>query len=566
MLNTLPAFLLLPPLIAVPLHAQAIKGADRTKWRSLGSGAPLQVRRTKEQDTAARIAEALRGRGLSVSAEEAEAIRARAQAAMDEAHAQGAGGDITDPQVIERIAILAAELAVRLSEKFPAWRLDPPTRARRTFWESHFEDTIDLGNNRRFVDMLDGLGFSPLDPRTSEGVGAWVRKQGRDPHSARRAFSVCRKGASVDAPLTAPAEKIIIHGHHVGVAKEKTLAARLRELGLYDRARDRKVLVSNQFVLLPVPGDHVFRLDQRSDPRHPLTDGTRLGPVAPRLKTSEPSHATFNLSTSPLGPASYVIADSDGCGGEAVVVGDLESLLFADSNGQRAPFAARSGAQVHDEVQLGQSQRPWGEDIAARRFCVIQVPLRAGAKDLVPGSVGAPPNVAQRAPWTAPVITFPPSLAPRPHPLPSPMPMPRPRTLPAPITEKRTSPDERSRQRIAEQEVQETQQGWPSRAQFFAESLPADTPVGAPIAGKAEPAPTPWPVPEPGALRLIIAPGEAEGAYSPGTGFKGNRAPEHIRATFVYVLAVPQGTLQEHGIAAMANLIAALDSGTAWNQ
>jgi hypothetical protein len=304
---------------------------------------------------------------------------------------------------------------------------------------------------------------------------------------------------------------------------------------------DKNVMVSMQFAVVPVPGGRAAW--SKPDPAASLADGAPGGPPRPAAADA-PSRVAFNLSVSPAGSAAYVIADTAGGGGEAVVAGGSHSLLFADVDGQRAPFAAgeRQGPGGPEAAR-----RLGGVDIDAQRLCVVQVPLRAGAKGLAPGGMGAPPEAPDPADpdpgpaptTTYPATTYPPGRAPRPLPRPAPVPRPKPKPAAVPGPGKALPPPGVDYHPVR-----------PNRPAMAAELSAAEGPEGGAegSAGSARPG-----LVRPG--RVAFGHGEPEGPYSPGGGFRGSRAPEPVRVTFVYFVT-PRGQVLEPDMERMAEALA----------
>src|SRR5262249_60196573 len=111
------------------------------------------------------------------------------------------------------------------------------------------------------------------------------------------ALSVRRDSNFRDKVLLVPASQIKIHQRIGDKTVEKTLPARLAELGLASRTRDKNVIVSNQFAIVPVPAHDMH--------------GAWPKPVPPR--------AAFTFSIFPYGSTNFVITD--------VIQGDHEASL-----------------------------------------------------------------------------------------------------------------------------------------------------------------------------------------------------------------------------------------------
>ena len=130
-----------------------------------------------------------------------------------------------------------------------------------------FPNTASSIEARFYLGLVQQKGFHPVkisweDIGRYEGsvwgdrisdVGIWVREDERDPKTARLALSVRRDGNFRDKVLVVPASAIKVHRRVRGRTVETTLPERLAELGLASASRDRNVIVSNQFAIVPVP-------------------------------------------------------------------------------------------------------------------------------------------------------------------------------------------------------------------------------------------------------------------------------------------------------------------------
>jgi hypothetical protein len=150
---------------------------------------------------------------------------------------------------------------------------------------------------------------------------------------------------------------------------EKTLAVRLGELGLDSAARDRNVIVSNQFAIVPVPGRGM---------RGASPDGV-------------PPRAAFTFSIFPYGSTNFVITDVIEGSHEAVVGPGQHQLLFANVKGQRAPFTASRAEDRQDLLELERRLKAQGMDVDVQRYYLIQVPLRRDVTGIRLSNMGTPP-------------------------------------------------------------------------------------------------------------------------------------------------------------------------------
>lgn len=171
----------------------------------------------------------------------------------------------------EVIESVAAEQTYCQAQTYPPIRpIDPirPYHPRPDLdWKTYFKKTVSLNNDSHFLSLLQDKAYSPVHiswedigryensvwgDRISD-VGIWVRKDEKDPSSAELALSVRRDNNFSDKVLVVPADKIKIHQKIGTKTIEKTLPQRLKELGLSSALRDKNVIVSNQFSIVPVP-------------------------------------------------------------------------------------------------------------------------------------------------------------------------------------------------------------------------------------------------------------------------------------------------------------------------
>jgi hypothetical protein len=197
-----------------------------------------------------------------------------------------------------------------------------------------------------------------------------VRQDEGDPASARLALSVRRDSNFRDRVLVVPASAIKVHRTVRGRTIERTLPERLAELGLASAGRDRNVIVSNQFAIVPVPARHM---------RGAWPEGV-------------PPRAAFTFSIFPYGSTNFVITDVIEGSHEAIVGPGQHQLLFADVGGQRAPFTASRAEDRQDLLELEHELRAQGMDVDVQRYYLIQVPLRRDAAGVRPSNMGTPPR------------------------------------------------------------------------------------------------------------------------------------------------------------------------------
>ena len=249
-------------------------------------------------------------------------------------------------------------------------------------WEAYFDETTGLWDRPDFMELMDRNRFHPVkiswedigrDENSAWGdrisdVGIWVRRDEADPASARLALSVRRDSNFRDKVLMVPADRIKIHTKVRGTVVERTLPQRLQELGLASRNRDRNVIVSNQFAIVPVPSR-----DMR---------GGREG-VPPR--------AAFTFSIYPYGSTNVVITDVIEGSHEAVVGPGGHQLLFANVDGRKAPFTASRAEDRQDLLQMERDLKAKGMDVDVQRYYLIQIPLRRDVPGIRLSSMGTPP-------------------------------------------------------------------------------------------------------------------------------------------------------------------------------
>jgi hypothetical protein len=329
--------------------------------------------------------------GIRLSVSEASAVRGDVALALREARAHGIGNskvDFTAVEIASRLGLdtspgsntvrnVVAALRLLLDRAPADCRPAPPPE-----WSRYFDRSLDLWHDRAFLDLVGEKGFSPVkisweDIGRHEGsvwgdrisdVGIWVREDERDPRTARLALTVRRDGNFRDKVLVVPASAIKVHRRVRGRTVETTLPRRLAELGLASRSRDRHVVVSNQFAIVPVPARGM---------RGAWPEG-----VAPR--------AAFTFSIFPYGSTNYVITDVIEGSHEAVVGPGQHQLLFADVGGKKAPFTASRAEDRPDLLKLERELRAQGMDVDVQRYYLIQVPLRRDA-GVGLSNMGTPP-------------------------------------------------------------------------------------------------------------------------------------------------------------------------------
>jgi hypothetical protein len=362
--------------------------------------------------TDAEVMRAFAAQGIRLTPGEAAAIRDEVRLALAEACAHGIGDSKVDFAAVEIANRLGLDTQPGSSSVHDVvgairWLLDhsrggggePWRRPLATpDWRRYYEHTLGLCNDAGFMSLVAQKGFHPVKiswedigryagsvwgDRISD-VGIWVREEEADPGSARLALSVRRDGNFRDKVLVVPASAIRLHQRLDGRTVERTLPERLAELGLRSASRDRHVIVSNQFAIVPVPA---------RDMRGAWPEG-----VSPR--------AAFTFSIFPYGSTNLVITDVIEGSHEAVVGPGQHQLLFANVDGRKAPFTASRAEERPDLLRLERELRARGMDVDVQRYYLVQVPLRRDATGVQLSNMGAPP-------WRRPFAFVAPAAAPQ---------------------------------------------------------------------------------------------------------------------------------------------------------
>jgi len=350
----------------------------------------------------AEILAAFGKQGMRLNPAEAQGIRENVRLALQEARLHGIGNSKVDFAAVEIASELGLDTspgsntvenvvaAIRyLLEHGPGAvtpkvtpPLPPPPPPNLGF-ERYFDETVNLWNDGGFMSLVGQKQFHPVkisweDIGRTQGsvwgdrisdVGIWVRKREGDGGSARLALSVRRDGNFRDKVLVVPAAQIKVHQRIRDRTVEKTLPQRLAELGLASGARDKNVIVSNQFAIVPVPA--------RS--------------MAGAWPRGAPPRAAFTFSIFPYGSTNFVITDVIEGSHEAIVGPGSHQLLFANVEGERAPFTASRAEDRPDLLKLERELRAQGMDVDVQRYYLIQVPLRRDARGLQLSNMGTPP-------------------------------------------------------------------------------------------------------------------------------------------------------------------------------
>ena len=345
------------------------------------------------------IVQAFAKQGIRINLAEAAGIRSNVLRAVEEARQHGLGNSKVDFAAVEIAHDLGLDTGAGsntvknivaavgfLAGDTPRTRtIVPPPPKPDLEWNRYFDETTNLWHQPDFMSLLRDRGFHPVkisweDIGRHQGsvwgdrisdVGIWVRKDERQPESARLALSVRRDGNFRDKVLVVPAEKIKIHQRHRGRTIEKTLPERLRELGLTSAGRDRNVIVSNQFAVVPVPSRQM------------------RGAWAPGV----PPRSAFNFSIFPYGSTNFVITDVIEGSSDAIVGPGTHQMLYADIDGRKAPFTASRAEDRQDLLRLERELKAQGMDVDVQRYYLIQIPLKRGARGIQTSGMGTPPMV-----------------------------------------------------------------------------------------------------------------------------------------------------------------------------
>ncbi len=350
------------------------------------------VAQAPAEPTTAQIAEAFGKQGIRLSAAEAARIRPNVLRALSDARAGGIGNSKVGFAAVEIASDLgldttAGSNAVRNVQAAIGYLVRPgstmPPPGGPLGWEDYFRRTTNLVQQPDFMQIVSEQKFFPVKiswedigryqnsawgDRISD-VGIWVRLVESEPSSAKLALSVRRDSNFRDKVLVVPADRIKIHVKVGGRAEERTLPQRLDELGLSSPNRDRHVILSNQFAIVPVPAR------------------TMRGAWA----EGHPPRAAFTFSIFPYGSTNYVITDVIEGSSEAIVGPGNHQLLFSNVNGQKAPFTASRAADRPDLLKMESDLKAAGMDVDVQRYYLIQVPLRRDARGIQVSNMGTPP-------------------------------------------------------------------------------------------------------------------------------------------------------------------------------
>lgn len=476
--------------------------------------------------TEAEIVAAFGKQGMRINAAEAAGIRDDVRLALDEARAHGIGNSKVDFAAVEIASRLGLDtspgsnsvrnVVAALRHLFeqgpphvrPRPTPPPPTPRPSLEWSQYFDQTLSLWRDGGFLRLVGGRGFHPVKiswedigryqgsvwgDRISD-VGVWVRRDEAEPASARLAISVRRDSNFRDKVLVVPAQAIKVHQRIDGQTIEKTLPERLAELGLASANRDRNVIVSNQFAIVPVPARQM---------RGAWPEGV-------------PPRAAFTFSIFPYGSTNFVITDVIEGSHEAVVGPGQHQLLFANVDGEKAPFTASRAEDRQDLLELERQLKAQGMDVDVQRYYLIQIPLRRNAAGIQLSNMGTPP-------W-----------------------------------------DRRAYEGFALSDGVSggVAGGVPGGVLSAPASAPAPPMVAQPAPLEAKRS-TMIAKEKAGLVRVAIGHGEPEGPYHQGSGYQGARAEEPIRVTVVYFVT-PVGRVTRKDMESFASAFAQWDTQAIW--
>lgn len=381
------------PLLPTSLGLALLGGATLSAAPPAAQNAIVQA--PMGEATVAQIRSAFSRQGLRINLAEASGIRADVLLAVKEARAHGLGNSKVDFALVQIAQDLGLEtgpgsntvknLRGAIAELMKA---APPPEVRvppvpPPEWTRYYDATVNLWHQPAFMSLLAEKQFHPVKiswedigryqnsvwgDRISD-VGIWVRRDERDPGSAQLALSVRRDSNFRDKVLMVPADKIKVHLKQGDRTVERTLPERLRELGLASQHRDRNVIVSNQFAVVPVPARNM---------RGAWKPGT-------------PPRAAFNFSIFPYGSTNFVITDVIEGSSDAIVGPGTHQLLYANIKGQKAPFTASRAEDRQDLLRLERELKAQGMDVDVQRYYLIQIPLKRNVPGLQTSNMGTPP-------------------------------------------------------------------------------------------------------------------------------------------------------------------------------
>jgi hypothetical protein len=218
--------------------------------------------------------------------------------------------------------------------------------------------------------------------------------------------------------------------------------------------------------------------------------------------------SAFTFSIYPYGSTNFVITDVIEGSHEAVVGPGSHQELFANINGQKAPFTASRAADRPDLLRLERELKAQGMDVDVQCYYLIQVPLRRDAPGVQTSNMGTPPLARV---WNGPA--------------------------------------------------------YPIYEEVAGNAAPAQAPMPGPAAGSGmqvqQKTETKDASARAGLERVAIGHGDAEGRYFTGAGYRGARAEEPIRVTVVYFVT-PVGKIGPRDMATFTQAFAQWDSQAIW--
>jgi len=373
-------------LLSSLLISCGVLGVGAAVWTTQGS-ACVPARSFNPNPSDAQIQAAFAQQSLALNTAEVAGIRANVLLALQEARSHGLGNSKVDFAMVEIAQDLgrSASPSLRASIRavlgnllaVPVRPVVPPMA-----WSTYFQETTNLWNQPSFLRLMAQNQFHPVKiswedigrnenscwgDRISD-VGIWVREREADASSAKLALSVRRSDNFSDKVLMVPADRIKIHQQINGRTVEKTLPQRLAELGLASQSRDRNVIVSNQFAIVPVPA----RTMQGAWPQ------------------GVPPRAAFNFSIFPYGSTNFVITDVIEGSSDAIVGPGNHQMLYANIHGQKAPFTASRAEDRQDLLRMEKELKAKGMDVDVQRYYLIQIPLKRNAS-IQSSNMGTPP-------------------------------------------------------------------------------------------------------------------------------------------------------------------------------
>lgn len=499
------------------LSSQSVEAAQPTTGP--GQAVSLDVNAIENDQ----IVEAFGRQGIRITLKEAATIRAEVLLGVQEALSHGIGNskvDFSAVQVAQTLGLDTKPGAKSHRNVVAAYQdlIEQGPRARAS-WDDYFNSTIGLIGDQHFLSMVGEKGYSPVqiswedigrDENSAWGdrisdVGIWVRRVEDDASTSTLTLSVRRDDNFRDKVLMVPAEKIKVHLKRNGQTVERTLPQRLKELGLTSKMRDKNVIVSNQFAIVPVPDKNMR--------------GT--------WKKGTPPRVAFNFSIFPYGSTNFVITDVIEGSSDALVGPGTHQMLYANIKGKKAPFTASRAEDRQDLLKLEAQLKAKGMDVDVQRYYLIQIPLKHDARGIQLSNLGTPPGmelgigygggISEELGYAADGLVPSPPMA----------------MSAGALTSAPAKGGAAAMAKSAPSEVAETK------------AVRTPTRAGA------------------GLTKVAIGHGETEGKYFTGAGYKGARAEEPIRVTVVYFVT-PVGPVTEADMQNFTKAFTAWDSEAIW--